>query len=289
MVLLIKKAHWLFDITEFNSGRVGVKNMDGKWGFVDVTGKIVVPLIYDQTSYGNENFIFSEGFAVVRLGGGYDQKWMLIDTMGKIIIQFPKNTYSVLPFKNGLAKVTLGYETTLKSYYTLSKEAMLQEFAALEKKKEEETKNNSAISNNSPVIQEVVIPRDLTYYQGDYVMSSTCDKVFKDFKLNITTYRIGEQMFAEVKGISPEINQLRLKEVAPKVYNALDGLTYIPSSRERGTEIYLNNERYFFKDFVLKEGKIKFNLYYEKDNGTDYSKTPPVTNYKILDCSFYSK
>lgn len=66
-----------------------------KWGYIDTTGNVVVPLKY------NEVESFSEGIARVRLG----QKWGLIDASGRELI---KPTFdAILEFVNGKAKVLL--------------------------------------------------------------------------------------------------------------------------------------------------------------------------------------
>ena len=50
---------------------------DGKYGFIDTTGKEVVPCQYDDASWS-----FSEGLARVKKDG----KWRYIDTTGKEVI-----------------------------------------------------------------------------------------------------------------------------------------------------------------------------------------------------------
>ncbi|MEO6730807.1 MAG: hypothetical protein ABIN01_06295 [Ferruginibacter sp.] len=149
----------------------------------------------------------------------------------------------------------------------------------------QEFKNGTLGYDNVPV---KIVPRDLAYYQGDYTMSTSCG-VFKDFNLNIRTYRTGEYMYAEINGISPEISQIRLDEKTPQVYSASHGTTFIPSLKEYGTQISINNERYFFKDFTLEAGVIMFKLYYEQDNGVDYTNGKTVSKYKVLDCFFKNK
>src|SRR6266849_5349942 len=69
---------------------------DGKWGFIDRTGKIVIPLQFDGA---NE---FHEGLALVTAGG----KRLFIDTTGHVVItpQFD----IVNNFCEGLAAVNIG-------------------------------------------------------------------------------------------------------------------------------------------------------------------------------------
>jgi hypothetical protein len=66
-----------------------------KWGYIDTTGTIVIPLKYNEV----ENF--SDGMARVRVG----QKWGLMSNTGKEII---KPTFQEIgPFINDKAKVLL--------------------------------------------------------------------------------------------------------------------------------------------------------------------------------------
>ena len=65
--------------------------MDGKWGFIDRDGHLVIPTEYDWTGG------FSEGLAQVRTGGdaGY------IDTSGDLVIERGGSRFS-----GGLAECT---------------------------------------------------------------------------------------------------------------------------------------------------------------------------------------
>ncbi len=55
---------------------LAVVNKDGKWGFIDKTGKVVIPLQYDYASN------FSEGLALVKKDG----KSGFVDKTGKAVI-----------------------------------------------------------------------------------------------------------------------------------------------------------------------------------------------------------
>lgn len=77
------------------NGLARVKNAQKKWGFIDTTGGVVVPLKYNEVT----NFV--DGLATVRVG----QKWGLIDTKGTVL---RKPTFqSIGVFVNGVAKVLL--------------------------------------------------------------------------------------------------------------------------------------------------------------------------------------
>jgi WG containing repeat len=68
---------------------------DGKFGYIDKAGKIIIPPRFD---YARD---FSEGLATVKIG----DKAGCIDLNGKIII--PPQFDSIGEFKNGLAEITL--------------------------------------------------------------------------------------------------------------------------------------------------------------------------------------
>jgi hypothetical protein len=81
----------------FCCGLARVKK-DHKWGYIDTTGNIVIPIKYQEV----ENF--SENLARVRQG----RKWGLYDNTGKEII---KPTFDYIgPFVNGKAKVLIEAE-----------------------------------------------------------------------------------------------------------------------------------------------------------------------------------
>ena len=67
---------------------------NGKWGFIDNTGKVVIPLNYDWT------WSFSEGLAAVERNG----KWGFIDNTGKVVV--PLNYDDAGSFSEGLALVS---------------------------------------------------------------------------------------------------------------------------------------------------------------------------------------
>ncbi len=69
--------------------------LNKKWGYIDTTGAIKIPIKYQEA----ENFY--EGFGRVRLG----HKWGLYDKTGREII---KPTFNLIgPFEKGKAKVIL--------------------------------------------------------------------------------------------------------------------------------------------------------------------------------------
>jgi len=79
----------------FFSEGMAVVEQDGKRGYIDESGKIVIQPQYDHA------WKFSEGMAAVKLDG----KWGFIDKSGKIIVQ-PKYDY-VEDFRDGMVVVKL--------------------------------------------------------------------------------------------------------------------------------------------------------------------------------------
>jgi hypothetical protein len=67
--------------------------VDGYWGFIDHSGKEVVPTVYFKVGD------FSEGYAAVQ----YKGKWGYVDRYGKVIVRAIYNQAE--PFKHGLGRV----------------------------------------------------------------------------------------------------------------------------------------------------------------------------------------
>ena len=86
----------------FSEGLASVKR-NGKWGFIDNTGKVVIPLNYDDTWY------FTEGLAAVKQNGKYG----FINQTGQIII--PLQYDDAYPFYNDVAVVS--DSSTGESFY----------------------------------------------------------------------------------------------------------------------------------------------------------------------------
>lgn len=81
---------------DFSEGLAAVKQ-DGKWGYIDTNGTVVIPPQYDGANS------FSEGLAAVQKNG----KWGYIDKTGNIVISFSfESTYA---FSEGLAVYASGY------------------------------------------------------------------------------------------------------------------------------------------------------------------------------------
>ena len=79
-------------------GRVPVERND-KNGYLDLQGKVVIPIVYDG------GLRFSEGLAAVEK----DDKWGYIDRDGRLVIPFKYDTAWF--FGNGLAAVTIGKQS----------------------------------------------------------------------------------------------------------------------------------------------------------------------------------
>ncbi len=84
------------------------KSQNGKWGFVDKSGKVVVDYIYDKTTDIN-----SYGYAGIALDG----KWGVVNSEGEIIVQptYVFNVKTEPQFIKAYYKVVYGYG---EFYYT---------------------------------------------------------------------------------------------------------------------------------------------------------------------------
>lgn len=81
---------------DFKENRIYVLDFNDNYGYLDETGKEVIPLIYQSV------YDFSNGLAAVKKDG----KWGYIDTNGKVVINFQYEY--VDSFKNGKARVAFG-------------------------------------------------------------------------------------------------------------------------------------------------------------------------------------
>ena len=82
------------EVREYNEGLAGVKDADGKWGFIDKTGKLVIPCLWKKALF------FSEGLVGVQ---DDNEKWGFIDKTGKVVLPFVRS--NVQWFKNGRVRV----------------------------------------------------------------------------------------------------------------------------------------------------------------------------------------
>ena len=92
----------------FPDNQIYAKSKDGKWGFVDKSGNVVVDYIYDKATDLN-----SYGYAGIKLDG----KWGVVDANGKVIVE-PTYTLKVQTepqFIKDYYRVEYGYG---EFYYT---------------------------------------------------------------------------------------------------------------------------------------------------------------------------
>ena len=82
------------EIREYNEGLAGVRNADGRWGFIDKSGRLVLPYQWKKVLW------FSEGLAGVQ---DDNEKWGFIDMTGKVALPFVWS--NVQWFKNGRVRV----------------------------------------------------------------------------------------------------------------------------------------------------------------------------------------
>ena len=108
--VLVAPTMEYFTVGNFFEGLAMVEK-DGKCGFIDTTGNIVIPLEYDADRYS----YFSEGLALVYKGGHYRNssqriheggKCGYINKTGKVVI--PLKYDNATAFSEGLAAVEKG-------------------------------------------------------------------------------------------------------------------------------------------------------------------------------------
>lgn len=101
------------DAREFHEGLAAVKS-DGKWGYIDNTGKLIIPLIF------NTNSVFEEGMAFLKV----NDKYGFFNKKGEIVIQ--PQFYDFRSFSEDLSAVCVEYKSststeTLKLYGFIDK------------------------------------------------------------------------------------------------------------------------------------------------------------------------
>lgn len=86
---------------KFHDGLAAVCDENYKWGFIDQTGKEVVPQIYDEVSD------FCSGMAVVRMGDWWSDEatYACIDKSGNEIVPFGKYDFIISPREDSNASV----------------------------------------------------------------------------------------------------------------------------------------------------------------------------------------
>jgi len=84
-----------FDSALLPKDGLAAVELSGKWGFIDLSGKVVVPLIYDHV------YPFSDGLAIVKINGRHGA----INQSGEVIVPYIYDY--VTTFSNGLAMVEL--------------------------------------------------------------------------------------------------------------------------------------------------------------------------------------
>jgi len=82
------------EVGDYHEGLAWVKDANGKWGFIDKTGRLVIPCQWVEAER------FSEGLAVVR---DFNDKWGFIDKTGRLVI--PCKWKGAGNFSEGLAAV----------------------------------------------------------------------------------------------------------------------------------------------------------------------------------------
>ena len=102
---MTRPARWSFrrstrSTRKFSEGLAAVQKDFRKWGYINKTGKIAIPLRYSSA------FGFYEGLAAVAKKGFFNWKLGYIDKAGKMVI--PPRYSRAEEFSDGLAQVVVG-------------------------------------------------------------------------------------------------------------------------------------------------------------------------------------
>jgi len=95
---VIAEAGEVTQLQPFSDGLAAAKGKSGRWGFIDRTGKFVIPERFEQAG------TFSEGLARVSI----ESLWGYIDRKGKFVI--PAKYHKARDFWEGLAPVCVAPE-----------------------------------------------------------------------------------------------------------------------------------------------------------------------------------
>lgn len=88
---IIDDEYYESGVAPFSGGLMAIKNK--KWGYMDTTGKLIIPLKYDQVSS------FDNGYAIVKSG----KKYIVITKTGKEILVTAPDVKEIKHFSGGLA------------------------------------------------------------------------------------------------------------------------------------------------------------------------------------------
>ena len=103
------------DAKAFSDGLAGVQK-DGKYGYIDKEGKVIIPFEYDDAKS------FSEGLAAVKKDGKYG----FVDKEGNEVIPFMFS--QVYDFHNGLVYAHIEENWVSGDYYNKSGEKVTPKF-----------------------------------------------------------------------------------------------------------------------------------------------------------------
>lgn len=102
------------EATSFSEGIAGVK-VDNKWGYINKKGETIISYKYEKCT------LFSEGIASVVdcIDGSFnlEKYWKIIDITGKDVFTLDEDYSSISEFHNGLAYVTYG--PRIYGYYSI--------------------------------------------------------------------------------------------------------------------------------------------------------------------------
>jgi hypothetical protein len=282
------------------------KGTNGKWGFVDITGNEVIPMIYEKVRK------FSEGFAAVKA----NDKWGFIDKTGKVLIPFQyTDAYN---FYEDFANVSrngtwLYIDKAGIEYYTLTREEAQSaqrtqreraiKLAAEKKKKEQEaTFSNFAkpyveqrinewqkkdeFENRAEFDQRV---NETTRKQKAKELAKEAEEIFiaeqtKDLYMRLTlgTYDAENQTFPITSNLSPKTMLVHVpKNEARYFKETWEQTKYTPQYRIENEKIELSAI-----DFKTTSG---ISYQYNEEASLNYSETNIEYNFSPIDFDYSDK
>lgn len=155
LIILIISCRQAVDQPNYG-GLTPVKNY-GKWGYINETGNLKIPVQFEAARY------FSEGLAAVRLDG----MWGFIDTLGHIVIE--PEFVQVNDFSDGLSKVVSNPSKREEKAY-IDKSGKIQFYTTYER--QEDFADGLALIRQNNKISfinkkgEVVLNTDYPYGSG---------------------------------------------------------------------------------------------------------------------------
>jgi hypothetical protein len=200
---------------------IDIKDKKGKWGYCDISGKIVIPLKYTNTTF------FDQGMAGVEING----KWGFINTQGEIVVQPIYDTIG--SFSQGLAIVAknnlYGYvnlkgEEVIKVQYT-GADTFANGYALVFEKYTSKNNNKTNIGRlinlKGEIVTDAKYDIDLVFSNGLATYSLSDTKYEGNFILGLINMKgqvVTQPVYREILDFSDGLARVMVYKL-DKVYN----------------------------------------------------------------------